>query len=230
MDLVKLVYDCIETTKKDEKRLYIGASSIGHACRRYIWYSMKGMRADGLNAKNYITFEIGKRLETMVLEYLEKADIDVERADSTNKHLLFEDRDIDIFRGHADAILRFGYDNPVVLEVKTAKNSSFERFKSKGLLQWSEIYYAQLQSYMGMSDIKQGVLLAINKDNSELHCEWVNFDANYYAKLRDKAVSIERSESAPEKINQSPLYMLCNRCCFKSICHSGDKGNVGPCN
>lgn len=230
MDLVKLVYDCIEKTHQDEKRLYIGASSIGHPCYRYIWYSMKGMRGNGLDAKNYITFEIGKRLETVILEYLEKADINVERANTNNKHLLFKDRDIDIFRGHADAILHFGCDNPAVLEIKTAKNSSFEQFKNKGLFKWSEIYYAQLQSYMGMSDIKQGVLLAINKDNSELHCEWVNFDAGYYARLRDKAMTIERSTSEPEKINQSPLYMLCNRCCFKSICHSGDRGNVGPCN
>lgn len=226
MDLVKMVYDCIESTQKNEKRLYIGASSIGHQCRRYIWYSMKGMKSEGLNAKNYITFEIGKRLETMVLEYLEKADIDVERANPANFHLLFEDSDIDIFRGHADAILRFGYDNSVILEIKTAKNSSFERFKNKGLLQWSETYYAQLQAYMGMSDIKQGVLLAINKDNSELHCEWVNFDSAYYTRLRDKAISIHRSESEPEKINQSPLYMLCNRCSFKKICHGGDKENV----
>ena len=223
MDLVKIINDYVESSREEQDRRYIGASSIGHPCRRYIGYRTKSNEllevSDKIDSKMAITFEIGKKLESMLLDYLEKANVNIEKPSKNNNQLELFDADIEQFRGHADGIIHFGTESCAILEIKTAKNSSFERFKSKGLLQWSETYYAQLQSYMGMSKAKQGVLLAINKDNSELHCEWVNFDNGYYLKLRDKAIAIYRSESEPEKVNQSPIYMLCNKCTFKGVCH-----------
>ncbi len=222
MDLVKIINDFVEVNRVDEDRYYIGASSIGHPCRRYIWYRFNNVVANKIDAKTAITFEIGKQLEQIIVGYLQDANVNIELPSRHNDYLQLWDPDVELFRGHADALIHFGPDSFSILEIKTAKNSSFERFKSKGLLVWSESYYAQLQAYMCMSGAKQGVLLAINKDNSELHCEWVNFDSDYYLKLRDKAFAISRSDKEPEKLNQSPLYMTCNRCAFKSICH-GDK-------
>jgi len=109
--------------------------------------------------------------------------------------------------------------NAAIIEVKTAKDSSFRVFQKAGLQKWYPVYYAQVQAYMGMSGVKEAYVLAINKDTSELHDEHVAFDENYYNELCMKASRIASSITAPDKINNSPFYFVCRGCQYKSICH-----------
>ena len=73
-----------------------------------------------------------------------------------------------------------------------------------------------------MTGLSNGVLIAINKDTSELHQEWVNFDEILYAELKQKAKRISLACEPPDKINKSPVYKICNRCKFKKICHGSE--------
>ncbi len=107
-----------------------------------------------------------------------------------------------------DAVLHLDGLGPVVVEMKTASNSNFNNFKNKGLAIWSPGYLAQVQSYMGMSDCKNAVILVLNKDSSELHHEWVKYDDIFYHELRLKALAI----------NKSPLFHVCRRCKFNEVC------------
>ena len=72
---------------------------------------------------------------------------------------------------------------------------------------------------MGMSGIHKGVLLAINKNTSEMHEEWIDFDYSWYQWLKTLAYTIKNSESAPPKISESPSYFICKQCQFKRVCH-----------
>ncbi len=200
--------------KDDEVRNYIGASSIGSECLRQIWYQYKGMKGEAIPAKTRRTWEIGKNLEGLIIRSLVNAGIEVFTTDKT-----FFAKDAEFFQGHVDAIVTFK-NNKAILEIKTAKDSSFNIFKNKGLRVWNPQYYAQIQSYMGMSEINSAYILVLNKDNSELFDEFVKFDPDFYKRLLEKAKIIYKAKIEPPKINSSPLWYLCRMCKFNKECHS----------
>ncbi len=215
MELVKIINDALLNHIEDERRKYIGASQIGRPCGRETWYRYQGIDGAPISAALRTTFEIGHRLEAMLLDYIELSGIDVERPSESNNYLFCEDAEIKVFQGHMDAILNQSY----VLDIKTAKHSSFNQFKSLGLKGWSPAYYAQMQAYMGMTGLKEAVLLAIDKDTSQLHEEWLDYDDYEYSQLRMRALAISTLDEPPARINKSPLYYVCQRCQFKAICH-----------
>ena len=219
MDLTAIITRTISELPQDEPRKYIGASSIGHACSRAIWYGFHGFERQPIKSNVRVTFDIGKRLETLPIEYLRKSGMRVIEPMETNDWLFYQDKDVPIFQGHADGILLIEHEEPAILEIKTAKNSLFQLFKNKGLQSWSPSYYAQVQSYMGMSGYKKAALIAVNKDTSEFHHEWVSFDDTFYSELKIKALAISTIEEPPERINKSPLFLTCQNCSYKGVCH-----------
>jgi hypothetical protein len=199
-----------------ENRDYIGASSIGNPCERSIWYRYNKAAAEPFSKKQLRTFAIGKRLEGLVLDCLEQAGVNLART-----WYDLADKEIAEFQGHVDAIWLLDDGSPrAIIEVKTARDSSFKIFANRGLKYWYPIYYAQIQAYMGMSGIHEAYVIALNKDTSELHDELVLFDAMYYEDLKRKAQRIIDADEAPGKINSSPMYFVCRGCNFKGICHS----------
>lgn len=217
MDLSSMILTAIENTDNKQARQYIGSSSIGHPCNRYLWYAYHNAPSIDETPVTQISFEIGRRLENMILDYIEKTGINIIRPHETNHNLLCRDNEVPEFQGHMDGVMVID-NEPCVLEIKTAKSTSFQNFVKKGLEEWSRQYYAQLQSYMGMRGYKKGVLLAVNKDTSELHHEWVEFDSYYYNNLVDRAKNIHQSEEPPIRINKNPTYYLCARCKYKDTC------------
>ncbi len=205
--------------KNEDGRNYIGASSIGAPCERKVWYQYKGQTIQAQNTLK-LSFEIGSRLEAMILDFLEKTDVEVIRPSPDNELLFCSDKDIITFCGHMDAILKMPHSGEkAILDIKTAKATSFIRFKTLGIRDWNIQYYAQLQSYMGMTGINHAVLLAINKDNSDLHEEWIEFDSIYYEELKMKAKRIMDAEVEPERINKNKLFYQCRMCGYKEKCH-----------
>lgn len=212
--LSKLIDETILKTDQ-ENRDYIGASSIGESCERAIWYRYNKMPCEPISIKQQRTFNIGKRLESLVLDCLEEAGIKL-----TRTWCDLNDLEIDNFKGHIDAMWLEEDNHPkAIIEIKTARASSFNLFVNKGLKYWSSSYYAQIQAYMGMSNIHEAYILVLNKDTSELHDEKVLFDKQYYNSLKFKVKRIVEAKQPPAKINESPLFFSCRLCSFKSICH-----------
>jgi CRISPR/Cas system-associated exonuclease Cas4 (RecB family) len=217
MDVVKKINDVLSIQRKHENRTYLGASQIGRICNREIWYEFTGAESEPLDTQLLLTFEVGRRLETMILDLMEQAHIDLERPSKEN-HGLFLQSHIKQLQGHMDGVIN----GDTVLEIKTAKHSSFQKFASFGLKEWSMPYYSQLQTYMGMSGLKQGLMVAFDKDLSTMHSEMVYFDEPHYEYLCLKAESIIDAIDPPERINKSPIYYVCARCKFKKICHGSE--------
>lgn len=219
MDLIKIINEAIENMPPDEHRSYVGASGIGSECWRSIWYSFKGVQGIPFTARQRRTFEIGKRLEDMVLDYIELAGFKLIRPAPGSKGIPCEDNEFPIFKGNMDGILFVTANHQVVLELKTAKSSEYKKFVESGVKIWKPTYYAQIQSYMGMKGLKHAVIIVINKDTSEWHAEWVEFDEIFFYELRAKAVMISEMEEAPAKINANPCYWICQSCKYKDLCH-----------
>ncbi len=219
MDLTAKINEAIANKPPDELRRYIGASSIGRPCNREIWYGFNGFVGSNHPFHLKKIFDVGKQLESLLIEYVRLAGLLVATPIIENNYLFVQDKEIPIFQGHLDGILLVPHEGPVVLEIKTAKSSSFEKFKKHGLQRWSDGYYSQVQAYMGMSTYKRAVILAMNKDTSELHHEWLSFDESYYRELRMKALAISTIDTPPERINKNASYFLCQNCQYKGICH-----------
>ncbi len=199
--------------KEDDLRDYIWSSSIGSDCLRQIWYQFKGIKGEEIPVKFKKTWEIGKRLEFLVREWLRLAGFNVE----TNI-FPYSAEDMAYFKGHFDGIIIDG-NVRAILEIKTAKDSSYKLFVKHGLKKWSEQYYAQVQSYMGMSGIHSTYIIVLNKDSSDHSDELVEFDSTYYERLKEKAKFVYEAKVEPPRINGSPLWFQCKMCKYNKVCH-----------
>jgi len=195
----------------EEKRNYIGASSIGSDCLRQIWYEFKGEKGEPVTNKLKRTWDIGKTLETYITNLLMDAGVSV-----CNRQLDCEDPEFPYFKGHMDGLL---LDLVALLEIKTANDASFNIFVKNGVKKWNPKYYAQLQAYMGMSKVNSAYILVLNKDNSDIWDELVLFDEVVYEKLKEKARMIYEAQIPPPRINNSPIWFQCRVCKFKKVCH-----------
>lgn len=213
-NMLSKMIDEKQSRDDSQTRDYIGASAIGSDCLRQIWYEYKGFEAQSVPTKMKRTWEIGKNLEGLILKWLSNTGIDV----LTSWYDL-ESEGMPFFRGHIDS-LWMKDDKPfAIIEIKTAKDSSFNIFVKKGLKLWNQQYYAQIQSYMGMSGIHTAYILVLNKDSSELSDEEVLFDERFYQELRRKAYVIAHAEIEPPRVNGSPLWFQCKMCKFNKVCH-----------
>lgn len=202
-----------QSTLHDDERNYIGASSIGNSCMRAIWYQYNRYPKSIVNTKLKRTRDIGKILETLIVSWLLDAGFTIER-----NNITYADKTVPMLQGHFDGILTLRK-KKYVLEIKTAKDSSFGILVKKGVKIWSEQYYAQVQAYMGMSGIKGAYIIALNKDTSELYDESIDFDAVYYEKLVNKANTIATAATMPTRISGSPLWWQCKMCQYNKGCH-----------
>lgn len=211
MNLSKLIYKILEQ-QTDEPRPYIGASSIGNPCERAIWYGLHNPEAKYVEAKLKMTFEIGKRLEDVIKKILRESGLVIE------DNLLTQSESYLFFQGYPDGFFVHNSER-YILEIKTANDSSFNTFKKKGLRLWNSQYYDQVQSYMGMSGVHKCYLLALNKNTSELHDEFVLFDEDRYRSLVTKAKRIGEAVVEPPRISGSASFYMCKMCFYKGICH-----------
>lgn len=201
---------------RDDKKTrdYIGASTIGSDCLRQIWYEYKGFQATEVPTKTRRTWAIGRVLEGTILDWLTESGIEIQR---TWDDLIAVD--MPYFKGHLDSVWMKNGKPFAIIEIKTAKDASFMVFVKKGLKTWNPQYYAQVQTYMGMSGIHSTYILVLNKDNSDISDELVIFDEVFYKKLLEKAVLIANAKVEPPKINGSPLWFQCKMCKFHKVCH-----------
>ena len=205
---------------RETSRNYIGASSIGSECLRKVWYEYRGVEGAPVSNKLQRTFNVGKRLETLVTDALIDSGLELILPADVNHFLKYFDEDLPYFQGHCDAIWK---DEEAVIEVKTARDSSFKIFINKGLEKWSQSYYSQVQAYMGMSGMKTGYVICLNKDTSELHDEQVEFNQDYYDCLKARAVLVHDTEEPLNRVNSSPFYIACRSCKFRDVCHGGKR-------
>lgn len=204
----------VQSRDDRKSRDYIGASLIGADCLRQIWYEFKGTKAEEVPTKIRRTWAIGRHLEGLILDWLTEAGVEIVRTwdDLVSERMPY-------FKGHIDSVWMKKGKPFAIIEIKTAKDASFNIFVKKGLCAWNPQYYAQVQSYMGMSGIHTAYILVLNKDNSEISDELVTFDEVFYQQLCRKAFLIANTNSIPSKINNSPLWYQCKTCKFNKVCH-----------
>lgn len=206
--------------RPQEHREHLGASLIGHACDRHIWYAFRWAKTPTFDGRMLRLFDRGKREEAVVAEELRGIGVEL-FTDENGKQIECRDES-GHFGGSVDGIGRGFPEAPktwAILEVKTHSAKSFTEMKKLGVAEAKPQHYAQMQSYMGLLGVERAMYLAVNKDTDELYTEWVHFDDEAFKKMQERAKRIIEAKEPPVKLSDDPAYWECKMCPFFSLCH-----------
>lgn len=177
--------------KKEKFRNYIGGSILGSECDRKIQYNLTHphLRILPEPGKQRI-FDMGNIIESYLGKLLRIARFDLITEKSDGEQYSFKMANGKI-QGHVDGILRGGpkiMSYPALVEFKSAKHSSFQKFKKNGVASENQQYFAQVQMYQKCMNITNDALwMVMNKDNSEIYAELIPHHPSFAESLIDKA-------------------------------------------
>jgi len=218
---VAAIYAAYEAQADDGLRAHLGASLIGHHCRRYLWLTFRWARKAQFSGRMLRLFERGQREEAVFVANLRAAGVEVWEVDENGRQYSVSTLG-GHFSGSMDAVGR-GFEEapqtPHVCEFKTHNAKSFAQLVKEGVQKAKPQHYAQMHVYMGLGGFTRAFYLAVNKDTDELYSERVEFDAAAFKALVDKAESIIFSPEPLVRISQDPAWYQCRLCDMRDLCH-----------
>lgn len=206
-------------------RPHLGASVIGSACDRQIWYGFRWAKKVKHTGRVVRLFSRGHHEEPRFAEQLGKIGAKITLIDPTTG----EQWRFSMFGGHfagsGDGLIsgleKFGLAGQGVLECKTHNDKSFKKLQEKGVLTSKPVHFAQTQVYMHYSGCKWALYIAVNKNDDELYMEIVPYVERTAAHLIARAEAIIRLPSPPRRISDDPAWFECKWCDYYEICHHG---------
>ena len=214
----------VTESTKQPSRDYLGASQIGHACERAIWYAFNGYEPKQKSYTNVFAVEDGYRTEDLIIERISK----VKGIEVHSRQDGFSDMD-GRFKGHIDGIivgLLQSKKTPHLLEIKCCNETKYKNLiKAKeehgerdALEHWDILYYAQAQVYMLKFNLDRHYLICSlpgGRDFVSVRSELNEERANQYLK---RAYRIINTINAPERIGVNRDFFKCKFCNFSSEC------------
>lgn len=206
-------------------REHLGASSIGHACERRLWYGFRWCFAEQHPPRLLRLFDRGQREEAVFIEELRGAGVQVLDVDpSTGQQFRFTAAG-GHFGGSLDGVALGVHDAPQtwhVLEFKTHSSKSFADLIKRGVKASKPLHYAQMQAYMHMASLTRALYLAVNKDDDTLYGERVRYDEAFASGLIDKAERVVTAKEPLPGISADPAWHECKLCPAAGVCHGQD--------
>ena len=198
--------------EQNEPRRYLGGSVIGKECDRQLYYEY---HQPILNKDPRIEriFNLGHLLESYVIALLKFSGYEVYHDDGTGQYG-FKDGKI---AGSIDGVIIINGE-PHLLEIKSASDKRFNEMVKVGVEQSDPVYYVQQQVYMHYMDLKKSCFVAINKNDSSIHSEIIEYDrmcAEYYI---NRGKEIVEMKSEPERKYKSKAFWKCKLCQYRNIC------------
>ncbi|MEM1354327.1 MAG: PD-(D/E)XK nuclease family protein [Planctomycetota bacterium] len=235
-ETVQAIYRYHESKRETKPRTYLGASQIGHACSRALWYSFRHCGGAEFNGRMLRLFETGDLAEPRFVAELRAIGCEVYDVDpETGKQ--FEVKSIGgHFSGHMDGCARGLPEAPEawhVLEFKTHNAKSFADLKNKGVRDSKPMHFAQMLVYMALTGMRRALYLAVNKDTDELYSERVRFEERKHGAdwLLNRAAEVINAKQPPARISDNRDHPACRWCEHKPLCHGTDDctGPAVPC-
>lgn len=208
-------------------RSHLGASMIGKACDRQIWYGFRWFRKPNFSGRMLRLFNRGHLEEARFIAMLIATGYQVYQQDAKGNQFRISDVG-GHFGGSGDGVV-IGIPDvpagiPALLEFKTHGSKSFAKLVKSGVQTAKPEHYAQMQTYMRKMGLQYALYGAVCKDDDELHMEIIKLDervADYYIS-RGRTI-ILRQDPPPPIQNASPGLFECRYCDYKEICHDHDE-------
>lgn len=228
----------IEKKAAEEKpRCYLGMSSIGEECWRYLWYGFR--QAYKKAPKAFLTkcAERGHRAEELQAERLRMVDgVNLLTKDASGQQIAYSDID-GHFRGHCDGVIDGLLQAPKTKHIWEHKEkeqkfvNEFNKIKAElgekqALKKWSPVYYAQGVLYMFFGGLSRHYLTVTVPGGREAYSARTESNEVYALQLRNKAKRIVYSNEAFEKIGNAELFK-CKMCDARQVCHGGQMAERG---
>ena len=222
---VSAIYAAYEAKRREDRRNYLGMSSLGNECERALWYEWRWCHPpEKFDGRKLRLFETGHREEARLIQDLADAGIEVLARTPAGSQITAEGIGGHL-RGHLDGTVRGIPEAPKtehVLECKTHNLKSFKTLLKDGVEKSKPVHYAQMQLYMAYTKICRALYLAGCKDDESIYSECVNYDPIAAARLIAKAERIIKFQIPPPKLYEDPsakLAFACGWCPAKGICH-----------
>lgn len=212
----------IEAAQESSFRNHLGASIIGNHCSRSIWYAFRWFKEQKYSARQLRLFERGKREESVFVEHLKSAGVQVWTHDENGEQFKIYDH-AQHFAGSADG---FGYNLPdkpgvyFVTEFKTFANKYYRALVKQGVEKSNWNYYVQATIYAYKAGLEYFLFCAVNKDNDDLYFEFIKIKSAVAEKYLERAEYIIYSQEPPPKISLKKTFYKCKMCSFYDVCHN----------
>lgn len=208
----------------EERRTHLGASVIGNACARQIWYGWRWVLLEKFGGRMLRLFNRGHLEEHRMIKWLEGVGFKLDTLTADGKQHRIEG-----YKGH------FGGSNdsqgtheiyvqglPLVVEFKTHNDKSFTKLAKDGVQKAKPEHYKQMCMYGEAKGYRYGLYLATNKDTDELWPELVELKWELAGELHKKAAYIIDTKNPPARIAEHPSYFECKFCVYTGICHKAE--------
>lgn len=203
-------------------RAYLGASQIGGACDRALWYAFRWADALPPDGRMVRLWDSGSREELRVLAELRAVGVTVSDRDPITGEQ-WEMSDIGgHFGGSMDAAAHGLPEAPKTwhcIDVKTAKTKKFDELLRNGFEATYPQYLAQGQVYMGKFGLTRAMFIFVCKDDDRIFIARFEFDEDLYQLLMARAKRIIFAEDPPAGISDNPSFWQCRFCDFRDTCH-----------
>lgn len=222
-------------TYDDGHRNHLGASLIGHDCRRYLWYVYRWVHqatfinSKGENHKGRMQrlFNRGHKEELRWIEWLKGIGFQV----------WYEQENGDQFRiggveGHfggsldsvgkaPDWLALLQKIGPFLVEYKTYNEKTFATLVKDGVRKAKPQHWVQMCTYGWKYGFRYAMYCAICKNDDEIHVEIVELDWSVGQDAERKAADVILSPNPPPRMSELPSHFKCKTCDMLKVCHQG---------
>lgn len=213
----KLVDEAIyKRSQNAPSRNYLGGSSLGKECEALIWYNYKfPIKTD--DPRKQRIFDVGHALEPVVVGWLKEAGFTVYDLDENGKQFEVVDGEMQF---HIDGVITGLPESPKphLLEVKTAKDDRFKKYKKEGVEKADSEYYGQIQTYMLKFKLERCLFVMLNKDTQELYFERINLNKMEATFLVERGREIAGKTERPIRAYPNKEFYKCAWCGYRDRC------------
>lgn len=219
----------------DGHRTHLGASLIGHECKRYLWYVFRWVKqADFINHKGedhagrmQRLFNRGHLEEFRWVEWLKGIGFRVWDLDENGDQFRVSGHE-GHYGGSLDGIgVAPEYLAPLVragaflIEFKTYNAKSFAKLVADGVRTTKPQHFVQMSTYGKFYNFRYAMYCAINKDDDDIHIEIVELDYAVAMENYRKAEEVIQAVRPPPRLSELPSYYKCKFCDIHDVCHKG---------
>lgn len=204
-------------------RSHLGASLMGAACGRKLWYSFRWATKASFDGRTLRLFNRGHLEEGRFVAMLRMIGMKVEQYDHNGKQFRINDHG-GHYGGSGDGVALGCPDLPADqwcgLEFKTHNDASFKKLVTDGVRDTKWEHFVQMQQYMRKFGLPVFLYGAVNKNNDEVWFELVELDSALADQVIERAGKIIWMHEPPQKLpNASAGWFECKFCDHRRVCH-----------
>lgn len=207
--------DNYHAAKTEAPRAHLGASTLGHACERWLWLSFRWAVLEQHPGRIKRLFRRGQNEESTIVSDLKAIGVNVH---SEQFRVSFGSHVSGSIDGIASGVPGAPKTEHVV-EFKTHSKKSFDDLDKNAVKKSKPMHYTQMQVYMHGLKLDRALYVAVCKDDDRLYTERVHYDAEHAEKAINKGHRIALSDYIPAPISNDPTWYECKMCAGHDFCH-----------